>query len=185
MAKLPARQAGLSKLLLLLIILVVIFLASGTALGLYFMGVFDSDGTEEVVAEEGEAEDGDAEGDEVVEAEAEAEAPVEPVGPPIYIPLEPPLVVNFDRNGRVGFLQVNLQLMTRQPGLDQEVVNYLPVIRNNLLLMFGSKTYADIADRAGKEALRAEALAEVNRILSEGGVKGKIEELYFTGFVMQ
>ncbi len=37
----------------------------------------------------------------------------------------------------------------------------------------------------GKERLRHEAMQEVNRMLFERGVPGHVEELYFTGFVMQ
>lgn len=155
------RQQGVSLVVVLLIILIVLVIAMGTAAGLYVTGVFDGGSAQPAVSK-----------------------PVKQK-PPIYVPLEPALVVNFDRNGRLGFLQVTVQAMTREESVRGALDQHSPVIRNNLLMLLSSKSYADIADRDGKEALRLEALEEINRILGEQGVAGKVEDLYFTGFVMQ
>jgi len=124
----------------------------------------------------------------VLDREAVAMESVKPAAkpkPPIYIPLEPPLVVNFERNGRIGFLQANIEIMTREVVVQEALAYHAPVIRNTLLLLLSSKGYADVASREGKEQLRQEALSEVNRVLLEQGVNYAAEDLYFTGFVMQ
>lgn len=157
------RQAGISTVVVLLIVLIVLVVAGGTGAALYVAGVF---GGQEAIAADG--------------------TPVpEPKKPPIYVPLDPPLVVNFERNGRMGFLQATIQVMTREAAVQEALGQHTPVIRNNLLMLLSSKTYADVASREGKEALRHEALAEVNRVLAEQQVEGMVEDLYFTGFVMQ
>ena len=61
-----------------------------------------------------------------------------------------------------------------------------PAIRNDLLLLFGNQKYADIATRAGKEQLRADALAAVRKHhRAAGGHPERLEAVYFTSFVMQ
>jgi flagellar FliL protein len=163
------RQAGLSKVvLLLLIILIFVLIGSGTAAALYFAGIFGSPASGSPAA-----------------GEVAAEAKPKPLKPAIYVPLDPPLVVNFERNGRMGFLQATLQVMTREQAVQEAISRHMPVIRNNLLLLLSAKTYADVASREGKEQLRQEALAEINRVLGEQQVEGLADDLYFTGFVMQ
>ena len=161
------RQAGQSKIVMLLIVLNVAAIAAAAAAVFYLAHVIDS----RMVAEGAGVADGSA-------------VPAQPQ-PPIYVSLEPPLVVNFDRNGRIGYLQAEIQLMTREPRVQEALQQHAPAIRNNLLLLFSSKSYAEVAGRDGKERLRHEAMQEVNRMLFERGVPGHVEELYFTGFVMQ
>jgi flagellar FliL protein len=158
----PPRQEKGSIVIILLIVLIAMVSAIGIGGALYIAGELDR----EAVA-----------GEPIVVA-------VKPK-PPIYIPLEPPLVVNFERNGRIGFLQANVEIMTRELRVQEALAYHAPVIRNNLLLLLSSKGYTDVSSREGKEQLRKEALAEVNRVLLEQGVSLEAEDLYFTGFVMQ
>ncbi|HVF15450.1 MAG TPA: flagellar basal body-associated FliL family protein, partial [Steroidobacteraceae bacterium] len=61
-----------------------------------------------------------------------------------------------------------------------------PMIRNDLIMLFGSQQYESISTREGKDKLRAEALATVAKIIDgEGGEGKKVEQLFFTSFVMQ
>lgn len=109
----------------------------------------------------------------------------QPLPPPTYISLDPPFVVNIERPGRRGYLQVTIMVMTREPALADALQKHDPVIRNNLLMLFGSKQWQEIDGRDGRERLRHEALAEINLVLEENEAPGMLEELYFTGFVMQ
>lgn len=155
-----AEPQGNTAVVALLVILIFLVSAIGVSGGLYITGVI-----------------GDS-------SEAESDVVVSKPKPPIYIALDP-LVVNFERNGRIGFLQAEIEVMTRDERVEQALAQHAPVIRNSLLLLLSSKTYADVANREGKEQLRAEALAEVNRVLYEQDAPGQAAELYFTGFVMQ
>jgi flagellar FliL protein len=61
-----------------------------------------------------------------------------------------------------------------------------PIIRNDLLLLFGNKHVEEVSSNEGKEALRAAALETVRKIASDEGHKPEsIEAVYFTSFVMQ
>jgi flagellar FliL protein len=67
----------------------------------------------------------------------------------------------------------------------ETVKRHMPVIRNNLVMLFSSQTRQSIATREGKEKIRADAQSEVQKILTDRTGKPVIEQLYFTSFVMQ
>jgi flagellar FliL protein len=111
----------------------------------------------------------------------------EPVAklPPQFVTLEP-FVVNFEPGANARFLQVAVQLMTREPMLATELEHLVPIIRNDLLLLFGDKKVDEVSTQAGKEALRAATLETVRKIINDEGGKGEaLEAVYFTSFVMQ
>jgi flagellar FliL protein len=115
-----------------------------------------------------------------------AEKPKEPQGPPLYVALDPPFVVNFEGDQVVRFLQITVQVMTRDPAAVEILKANDPVVRNDLLLLFGNQKYEVVAQRAGKEKLRSDALATVRHVVqSAGGQPDRIEQVYFTSFVMQ
>ena len=119
-------------------------------------------------------------------APAAKASPAAPAGPPLYVALDPPFVTNFEAEQMVRFLQITVQVMTRDPATVEALKTNDPVIRNDLLLLFGNQKYADISAREGKERLREEALATVRRDLTGAGANGeKVEAVYFTSFVMQ
>jgi flagellar FliL protein len=173
----PRRQAGLSTVVLVILILVAVLLlgGGGTVAALYFGGVIGGDSAPTANAD---AAGADAQG-------GDAQAKAEKKKPPIYLPIEPALVANFDRKGRVGYLQAGVELMAREQKTIDAAQKNMPVIRNNLLFLMSSKSYEELSDRAGKEKLREQALGEVNKVLEEQGFDGRIEAVYFTAFVMQ
>jgi flagellar protein FliL len=110
----------------------------------------------------------------------------EPAAPPLYMALDPPFVVNFEAEQQVRFLQITVQLMSRDPATIEQLKANDPVVRNDLLLLFAGQKYTVIATREGKEALRQQTLTAVRKIVtSAGGKPEKVEAVYFTSFVMQ
>ena len=116
--------------------------------------------------------------------QAEAEEPVEEA-PPIYLALDPPLVVNFEQASRARFLQVTLEVMARDSKVIDDVKLHMPVLRNNLNMLFSGQNAQQIGTREGKEQLRQAALAEIQKVLEERTGAPGVEDLYFTSFVMQ
>lgn len=157
-----------SRLLIILIVLVVLV---SVGAGTYV--IIGQPDEEQVIAEETESDDKDiSEDEEVVKKEA------------IYFSLDPAFVVNFSGKSRARFLQVNIEGMTRDAKVKEDVTKHLPQIRNNLLLLLSSKTYTDLMKKEGKEQLRKEVRKEIQKILeAETGDEG-IENVYFTSFVM-
>jgi flagellar FliL protein len=110
----------------------------------------------------------------------------EPPAPALYVALDPPFVVNFEADQQVRFLQVTAQLMSRDPATIELLKTNDPVVRNDLLMLFGGQKYAVVSTREGKEALRTQTLAAVRKIVAgAGGKPEKVEAVYFTSFVMQ
>ncbi|MCG5499524.1 flagellar basal body-associated FliL family protein [Ectothiorhodospira lacustris] len=109
----------------------------------------------------------------------------EPERPAIYLPLDPPLVVNFQGSGRIRFVQVGIVLMARDQAVLDGVTRHMPVIRNNLMMLIGNKTYEDLITQEGKELARAEVLAEVINVLETRGELTQVEAVYFNSLVMQ
>jgi flagellar FliL protein len=117
---------------------------------------------------------------------AHAAAAGKPVGPPLYLALDPPFVVNFQADQLVRFLQVSVELMSRDPKTLELLKDNDPVVRNDLLILFANQKYSVLATPAGKEQLRADALTAARRDLAQaGGDPNKLEAVYFTSFVMQ
>ncbi len=109
-----------------------------------------------------------------------------PSGPPHYLALDPSFVVNFQANQIVRFLQVSVEVMSHDPKALKLLQQNDPVVRNDLLILFGNQKYATLATPAGKEQLRADALGAIRKVFARtGGDPKKIEAVYFTSFVMQ
>jgi flagellar FliL protein len=110
----------------------------------------------------------------------------EPKLPALYVKYEPPFVVNFDAKGVMRFLQVSMEAMTRDAHTEELIKSNEPKIRNNMLLLLGSQTYDTISTMEGKEELRKKALEIIAKVVDEeGGESKKVEDIYFTSFVMQ
>ena len=106
--------------------------------------------------------------------------------PAQFVALDPPFVVNFEAGASARFLQVAVQLMTRDPLMVDFLNANTPIIRNDLLLLFGGKKVDEVSTQEGKEALRVAALEAVRKIIAqEGGKPEALESVYFTSFVMQ
>jgi flagellar FliL protein len=146
---------------------------------------------EEVSADSGESEQADAKDTKKEKGKAKGKKDkkgkaAEPKAPAIYVEFQPPFVVNFDAKGVMRFLQVSMEAMTRDAHTEELIKQNEPKIRNNMLLLLGSQTYDTISTMEGKEELRKKALAIISKVVDEeGGEAKKVEDIYFTSFVMQ
>lgn len=115
--------------------------------------------------------------------EAKKEAPK---GPPLFLAMDPPFVVNFQSDQAVRFLQITVQVMTRDPKTLEELKVSDPIIRNDLLLLFGNQKQDTVSTQEGKEKLREQSLEAVRKVIRDnGGEEKSVEAVYFTSFVMQ
>jgi flagellar protein FliL len=102
-----------------------------------------------------------------------------------YLSLDPPLVVNFAAGGQLRYLQVSVEVMARDVRAIENVDRHAPAVRNALIALFSERDYAALLTRAGKEALRQEALEVVRAELTMLTGHPQAEDIYFTSFVMQ
>ncbi|RDS82080.1 flagellar basal body protein FliL [Dyella monticola] len=108
-----------------------------------------------------------------------------PKTPELFLPLDPAFVVNFQDQDSTRYLQVGVTVMTHDPVAVQAMKDSDPVIRNALVMLFSSQTYATLSDTAGKKKLQDQALDAVRKIVADKTGKPDVEALYFTSFVMQ
>lgn len=102
-----------------------------------------------------------------------------------YVPLDPPFVVNFGADTDIRFLQITIEVGTRDPDAVESIKEQRPAIRNSLVMLFSSQDPAALNTREGKEKLRSETLSEIQKVMKEEtGSKG-VEGVFFTSFVMQ
>jgi len=114
----------------------------------------------------------------------QAEAVVEPEQDPIYLPLSQAFVVNFQHKGSIRYLQLSLQIMSYNQEVVDKVEANMPAVRNSLIMLFSGQDYDVLNTAEGKENLRKEVLISVHDVLHLRGDL-KVNNVYFTGFVMQ
>ena len=98
----------------------------------------------------------------------------------IVYPLDPFIVNLADPVGN-RYLKVRLALDLSSAALQTEVENRVPLLRDSILLLLSSKTFAEINSMEGKLKLRGEILHRINQALKTG----KVTTIYFTEFVVQ
>jgi flagellar FliL protein len=131
----------------------------------------------------GGSEDASADADEAAVDVAEAGRRT---GPALYQSLLPPLVINIkDAGGSPHFMQMSMEAMSRNQNVVNAIREHTPVIRNNLIRLYGSATYESVTTREGKEKLLQEGLSEIQSILEPHVGAGEVEALYFTALVGQ
>jgi flagellar FliL protein len=131
-------------------------------------------------AKEGEQDKADAEGEGDDDTNLDGTPRVA-----VYMDFEQPFVVNFQDEGQLRYLQITISVMTKNPKVVEELKRHMPLIRNNLVMLFSGQSREGVISREGKEKIRKEAEAEVQKILKEQTGNPGVKALYFTSFVMQ
>lgn len=190
------KSSARTNLLLMIIIgvLAVVVIGGGAAMFMLYRNVAHvsamTQASEEVGEDEGQSEA------QAAPREVEKKKPDKktdkkkkeegPKAPAIYVTLEPPFVVNFPAGKSAKFLQISMEIMTRDPPTAQLLKDNNPLLRNDVLMLFGAQQYEVIATPEGREALRQQTLEAVRGVVKkEGGKPAEVEAVYFTSFVMQ
>lgn len=92
-----------------------------------------------------------------------------------------PFIVNLDDPDQIRYLKVTVKLHLANEKFVPMVEHGLPQIRDTLLILLSSKTYAHIRSVEGKMELRDEIIKRVNTVLK----KRVVRTAYFTEFVAQ
>jgi len=103
----------------------------------------------------------------------------------IYEPLAPAFVVNFNQNGRQRFMQVSITMQGRDQAALDALKVHMPVIRNNLVMLFSGQGFDTLASPVGQEMLRQKATASVQEVAQKEVGKPVVDQLLFTNFILQ
>lgn len=157
-----AEATGGSKKKLIFIILGALLLVGGSIGGtLLIVGGGETDAEE--VSEEAEPARGD----------------------PSYVDMKPAFTVNLAPEDPVGFLQISMQVLTFNDDVAKDLEKHKPLIRNNLLVLFGKQSSAELRAAEGKERLQKSALDTIQTVINQHGSGGEVDNVFFTSFVMQ
>ncbi|AWM90991.1 flagellar basal body-associated protein FliL [Pseudomonas sp. 31-12] len=116
---------------------------------------------------------------------AAAETAVVGKQPAIFEPMAPAFVANYNVSGRQRYMQVSITMLGRNQADLEALKVHMPVIRNNLVMLFSGQDFATLATPVGQEMLRQKATASVQEVAQKELGKVVIEQLLFTNFVLQ
>ncbi|XOV79262.1 MAG: flagellar basal body-associated protein FliL [Aestuariibacter sp.] len=107
------------------------------------------------------------------------------VGTALYVAMPRPFVFNVPGTGRDRLVQIKVQLMVRGADNEDLAKMHIPMIEGTLLRVFSSSNADDLVTEAGKIAMKDQATKEVQKAMQEIASDPVIEQILFTGFVMQ
>jgi len=104
-----------------------------------------------------------------------------------YVPLKPSFVTNFGApdDGRLYFVRADVSVRVADRDGIQAAVYHLPALRSTLVLLLARQDEASVSTSGGRDAIRAEALAEMRAILEAEEGEPYIEDVLFTNFIVQ
>lgn len=103
----------------------------------------------------------------------------------LYVAMPRSFVFNVPGSGRDRLVEIKVQLMLRGSENEEQAKMHIPLIEGNLLKTFSTANADDLATEAGKKAIRKSALKELQKTMLDVSGDKTVEEVLFTGFVMQ
>ncbi len=177
---LEIADGGGKKKKMIIIAAAVVLLLGGGAGGYLMMS-----GGEEPPADAQAAADGSTPAATETAAPADSAAPAGTVGTALYVSMPRPFVFNVPGASRDRMVQIKAQLLVRGQNNEELAKQHIPLIESTMLRTFSKANADDLVTAAGKDTLKAAALKDVQDAMV--GVAGSmvVEEVLFTGFVMQ
>lgn len=105
-----------------------------------------------------------------------------------FVPVEPNIVTNFQRKDgkKLGVIQVQVQLATPTNAGVDAIYEYLPLLRDKLIVLLSSMSEEQVKSLPEREKARQGAVAELRKLLKEQGKDEKaLQGILFTGFMYQ
>ena len=151
----------------MIIIIAAVVVLLGGAGGAYF---FLFAGGEEEVAEE---------------AASENDSQQQVTDEAIYVAMPRPFQFNAPGISRERLVQIEVQLMVRGANNEDKARRHIPMLEGNLLTVFSASNADDLVTESGKKELREKATSSVRQVMNELENEPVVEQVLFTGFVLQ
>ena len=155
--------------LLILIVVALLMLGMGAGVGFFAGGMMKDDPT---VA-------GGAEPEEVEEEPEKKDR-----RHTIYVTVGK-LLAAVEHQGSTRYIQAEVDLVGYSKEIMDDAQHNVPALRNRLLLLFSSQDFEEVRTIAGRERLRLQSLKAVNDVLELGPKGDRVEDVYFTAFVIE
>lgn len=105
-------------------------------------------------------------------------------GDAMYVELKP-FTVNLSADDSVGFLQVQIQMLSYYAEVTEQLEKHKPLIRNNLTVLFAQQQSENLRSPEGKQELQKKVHETVQGVINKYGKGGELDNVFFTNFVMQ
>lgn len=102
-----------------------------------------------------------------------------------FIPLNPPIVVNIMDGQHIRHMQVIIEIKLIDQTKSAKIDLHKGPIRHELILLLSSQDASTISSSIGKEQLRKDSLAAVQKVMQDLEGEPIVEALYFTNFIIQ
>lgn len=117
-----------------------------------------------------------------------------------YYALDPAFLVNIQGQDALHFMQIKINIMTKDTSVIKAIEKHPAPIRHELLMLFSSQQLESVWRPNDRESMRQEALSTINTVLktyanisAEQSLKDShgneyqsgVRDLYFTDFVIQ
>lgn len=176
--ELEIADGGGKKKKMIIIGAVVAVLAIGGGVGVMMMG------GEEPAAPAADSAAAPADG--AAAPAAAAPSGSEPqVGSAIYVAMPRPFTFNVPGASRDRLVQIKAQLLVRGAPNEELAKQHVPLIESTMLRTFSTANADDLVSAQGKDTLRSNCLKDVQEALKGVAGEAVVEEILFTGFVMQ
>ncbi|RVU41324.1 flagellar basal body-associated protein FliL [Rheinheimera riviphila] len=175
---LQIADGGGKKKKIIIIAAAVVLLGGGA--GGYFM--LSGSDAPPPAAVEGEAA---AAAEPAAEGAATGEAGAVSMGTALYVSMPRPFVFNVPGASRDRLVQIKAQLLVRGQSNEELAKQHIPLIESSMLKTFSMANADDLITAAGKDTLKALTLKNVQDALTAVAGSTVVEEVLFTGFVMQ
>lgn len=104
---------------------------------------------------------------------------------PLYFAMSKPFVVNLTSKSGLSYLQVNVQFKLKKADMREKFKDQLPAVENAMVMLLSSQTVDSIRSVKGKQTLRKSALQSVQQVCEKLIGSPVIDDVYFTGFIIQ
>jgi flagellar FliL protein len=105
-------------------------------------------------------------------------------GPPVFVELDM-FTANLKDNDDDRFIQLRLVAEVRDVPSGEMLKTMMPAVRNEVLLLLGSKESKEVLTRDGKEKLAHEIVAAANKTLDGTPAANGVEGVNFTHIIVQ
>ncbi len=120
-------------------------------------------------------------------ATLQAEEDAEAAPKAVYYQITEPFTINFltQSKQQARYLQIKVTLMAHDQAILDEAEANLPMIQDELRMLFSTQSMETVSTVKGRRALQAASLETVKTVLKDETGNDNLDGVYFTSFILQ
>lgn len=101
-----------------------------------------------------------------------------------YVKIKPSITTNYISE-RLRYVQADVAIKVRGDDSVSAVEAHIPRIKHQLIMVLSRQEYDGVSTQEGRAIIKELALEEINTIMDGEGLRPTIEEVLFTGFIVE